>query len=112
MPHLPDIEITGGSVSISYGAREGNEERIKKNGEMVHNPNSPPEKRVTIHQFADVDPDSKIYLIEIQGTAGSPRRYFVPNAEGKCSIKISYLSGAEVAAKERPQLPPKLTELG
>jgi hypothetical protein len=107
MPHLPEIEVIGGSVSVSFPATEGVNPRVSQcafNGDtdIVHATSEHPEIRK--NRYADSDHESMIYLIEIRGTPGSPIHRFTPNAAGICSIKIHYLSGAEVRAGERDNL--------
>ena len=113
MPHLPPIEINGGSVSIKFPAQEGTDQRIRQDGESVHNPASQSGRPVTVHEYADSQPGSRIYLIEIQGTGPDPL-YFTPNQNGKCSVRIHYLSETEIQLGEKPEFPPgaKLTPLG
>lgn len=112
MPHLPPIEVDGGSVTIKMPVKEGAGDRIKQVDEFVHDPTEPADHRVTMNRYTDIEPDSRIYLIEIQGTPGSVSHKFTPNAGGVCSIKIHYLSGEEVRAKDIPVLPAGTTELG
>ena len=112
MPHLPPIDVDGGSVTIKMPVTEGAGDRIKKVGEFVHDPTVPAEHKITMNTYTDIETDARIYLIEIQGTPGSVSHKFTPNAEGVCSIKIHYLSGEEVRAKEIVVLPAGTTELG
>ncbi len=105
MPHLPPIEIIGGSVSIKFPTTEGPGKRIKHDGEAVHNPNDPPDKHIKLNLLSDADVEARIYLIEIKGGARSRNRKFAPLADGLCSIKIHYVSGEKAPGPDGDTTP-------
>ena len=108
MPHLPEIEVIGGSVSVNFPATEGHHPRVSQrafNGNTDIVPPHGPHPEIRLNRYAESDPESRIYLIEIRGTAGSQTHRFTPNAAGICSIKIHYLSGDEVRNGERADVP-------
>ena len=101
MPHLPPIEVDGGSVTIKFPVVEPNGDRLTSIGK---GPAAPPHADITIERFRDSQDGSRIYLIEIHAPGRDAIR-FAPQ-DGRCSIKIHYLSQTEVDSGEKIELPP------
>jgi len=104
MPHLPPIEVDGGSVTIKFPVTEGNGQRIKADGDSEI-PATQDHAKIKVNRFSEFDDNAKIYLIEVQGVPGSKTHKFAPNADGICSIKIHYVSGEKAPDRKQDTEP-------
>ena len=112
MPHLPPVELIGGSVTINLPVNEvdaegevlqclfgkGNPEikpypaeEDKLDRKEPDNKTYPKEaKRYTIQSYSTLEQaNAQIYLVEIYGADESEMFEFRPK-EGKCSVKVYY----------------------
>ena len=127
MPHLPPVDVTGGSVIIELPI-----EKVNSKGEVVQ-PLFYKEEMVTkayrkgddnralletnkaalqtyskgisrynVQQYSAVDAKAQIYLIEIHGLDGDETFEFRPKS-GKCSVRIYYALEDELPVSRKVQ---------
>ncbi|MFY9557870.1 MAG: hypothetical protein WAV20_15700 [Blastocatellia bacterium] len=97
MPHLPPIQVTGGSLKLEYPVSSkkpdgsGGKIHLKKDRtrDEVTDPGKPTEKRIKVDEFSEPDIDAKITLIVIKRADGTEEHRFEP-PDGRCTVEIHY----------------------